>query len=568
MLPDWLGKSRAARLWRRLGITYKFGLAFTLLLGMVVVAAVVNLTALAVVQEAEDDILASQEIRQKVFEMDAGLEKSRRLYRDFLINYPEIGFTRAQELFGQPALAATAKVIAVNEDLRRLVSAANVSEALRLRNVDLTLYLSLAKRYSTVLLENMTLLSSLADPAEGLESRLSARMASLKTALSDSRSFSFMLQEADLFEKQYRITRQRPSMQSAFNLMAKLNQRVADSSDLSQEIRKHIQGLVGEYVAIASRILETDVAIRGNFNDFNLQANTVDPISQELQTLASAEVARFQKRINWVSRAALATILTTTIIGMVCAFGIAFVINASVTRKIVDMTSRASELRSGNLEVTVEAGSGDELGVLADTFNAMTHRVRDLVENLEDKVRQRTQELARINSELDEKNQALEILSLTDRLTGINNRRKLDELLRSELRRAKRYHKPFALIMVDVDHFKAVNDTYGHQVGDEVLRHIAGSLAGHARETDTVGRWGGEEFLIVCPETDQVVAENLAERLRREIVSTSFPVSWDMTASFGVTSFNPIDDVQSLMLRADQALYRAKLNGRNRVEAA
>lgn len=158
MLPTGLFKT-----WKKLGITFKFGIFFASLLVLGIVSALVHLTALHVVQQAEADILISSEIRQKVFEMDGEMEKARRLYWDFLLYSPEIGFAKAQEQYGQPALAVAAHAIAVNEDLKRLISASNVGEKLRKRNVDINLYLSIAKRFSIVLLDNMQLRIALAD---------------------------------------------------------------------------------------------------------------------------------------------------------------------------------------------------------------------------------------------------------------------------------------------------------------------------------------------------------------------------------------------------------------------
>lgn len=568
MLPEAESGRRFPRFWRTLGITYKFGLAFSLLLALVLVAALVNLGAQALVRDAEADILVSLEIRQKVFEMDGGLEKARRLYRDFLINYPEEGFARARELYGQPALAATARVIAVSEELRNLLAASNVSNELRNRNVDVTLYLSLAKRFSSLLLEEMSLLTALADPADGLEARMNVRMEALKTALAPSKALSSLVAEAHLYQLQYLLLRQRPLMQSAFNVIAKVALQLPDSPDFDAHTKRAISNLLTEYAGMAEKVLEIDVAMRCITNDFGLQAATVDPISQELKALSGAEAARFKARIEWISVVAGGVILLSTVLGMVCAFGIASLINASVTRKIVDMTKVAAEMRAGNLNVTVKAESDDEIGVLADTFNSMSRRVKDLVENLEDKVRQRTRELDSTNRELDRKNHELEVLSLTDRLTGLCNRRKLDETLRMEMRRFKRYRTPFSLVMLDVDHFKVVNDTHGHQVGDAVLARLADTLTGHARETDIVGRWGGEEFLVVCPETGTDTAMRVAERLRREVEETVFPLAGRITASFGVTECDPGDDVQALLARVDRALYKAKRDGRNHVATA
>ncbi len=162
----------------------------------------------------------------------------------------------------------------------------------------------------------------------------------------------------------------------------------------------------------------------------------------------------------------------------------------------------------------------------------------------------------------------LEILSTIDSLTGLYNRFKLDNVFTYELNKARRYKKRFSIIIADLDNFKQVNDTYGHQIGDKVIQELATVLTNNARCTDTVGRWGGEEFLIICPDTDLQGAKRFAEKIRQAVKQQHFPVIHDLTCSFGVTSFNAEDTQQSMMQRADQALYYAKENGRNRVITA
>jgi len=175
--------------------------------------------------------------------------------------------------------------------------------------------------------------------------------------------------------------------------------------------------------------------------------------------------------------------------------------------------------------------------------------------------------LAEAHAQLALKSRELELLSVTDRLTGLGNRYKLDERLADELARSRRHGTAFVLIMLDIDHFKAVNDTYGHQAGDEVLAGIATLLRRHSRTSDVLGRWGGEEFLLLCPETDESGAISLAEQLRAAIEAARFPALGRVTASFGVAAWRPADDGKALLRRADEALYRAKEKGRNRVEA-
>lgn len=182
-------------------------------------------------------------------------------------------------------------------------------------------------------------------------------------------------------------------------------------------------------------------------------------------------------------------------------------------------------------------------------------------------IKQIQNSLAEAHAQLALKSRELELLSVTDRLTGLGNRNKLDERLADELARSSRHGTAFALVLLDIDHFKAVNDTHGHQAGDEVLAAIADLLRQHSRATDVVGRWGGEEFMLLCPETDENGGMFLAEQLRACVEEARFPVIGRITASFGVAAFRPADDEEALLRRADDALYRAKGKGRNRVEA-
>lgn len=163
---------------------------------------------------------------------------------------------------------------------------------------------------------------------------------------------------------------------------------------------------------------------------------------------------------------------------------------------------------------------------------------------------------------------ALETLSITDTLTGLNNRLRLDEVTQYELRQYHRTGKPLSLILFDIDLFKKINDAHGHQAGDSVLLELAGIAAAAVRQTDTIGRWGGEEFLVICPGTPLSGAVNLAEKLRVVIAEHSFPVTDNLTCSFGVVELQSEQSYQQFFESADKALYRAKENGRNQVCAA
>ncbi|WP_230199476.1 sensor domain-containing diguanylate cyclase [Bacillus ndiopicus] len=200
---------------------------------------------------------------------------------------------------------------------------------------------------------------------------------------------------------------------------------------------------------------------------------------------------------------------------------------------------------------------------LGDKINLMKKEHQELQielnETLEYKVQQRTQQLEQAKQELEK-------LANTDLLTQISNRVRLDMVLEEYFALVKEHETPFSIILLDIDNFKEINDTYGHQVGDQVLIEIAQVLKDAIREQDIVGRWGGEEFLVVCPNTSLNEALQFAEVLRMRIASCLFPVVQHKTSSFGVASYIKGDTLNTLLYRSDKALYKAKAGGKNRVE--
>ncbi|MGB1026667.1 MAG: diguanylate cyclase, partial [Rhodospirillaceae bacterium] len=199
--------------------------------------------------------------------------------------------------------------------------------------------------------------------------------------------------------------------------------------------------------------------------------------------------------------------------------------------------------------------------------NSFHFSVSDMYHSLSHFTREITQELFAFSAALERKNQELELLSVSDRLTGLYNRSKLDDVLAEELQRARRYGQTFSVILLDIDHFKSVNDTHGHQVGDDVLRALSQVLKDNCRLSDIVGRWGGEEFMVICPGTGLPGAKTLAETLRSRIAAHVCPIAGPRTASFGVTDYQEDAKLESIVERADKALYQAKEQGRNQVVA-
>ncbi|WP_157092183.1 diguanylate cyclase [Thioalkalivibrio nitratireducens] len=166
---------------------------------------------------------------------------------------------------------------------------------------------------------------------------------------------------------------------------------------------------------------------------------------------------------------------------------------------------------------------------------------------------------------LQERLRELERLSTKDRLTGAWNRMHLERTVESETARAARYRQPLSQILLDVDHFKRINDGFGHSVGDEVLKKLVGRVQNVLRLTDGLYRWGGEEFVVLAPETDAVGAAVLAERLRQVVAAQPFPVVGAVTVSLGVAEYLPEGSSDEWFDRCDRAMYRAKAEGRDRV---
>ncbi len=191
--------------------------------------------------------------------------------------------------------------------------------------------------------------------------------------------------------------------------------------------------------------------------------------------------------------------------------------------------------------------------ILEDSYDYQTH--------LEARVGERTQALQDALA-------AAHVLAITDSLTRTFNRRQMDTLVHDEVERAQRYHQPMSIVILDIDHFKTVNDHYGHPVGDKVLQQVSAILAASLRQSDSLGRWGGEEFLILLPQIHLVAAASVAEKLRLAVCAADFGLESPVTISLGVAELRAGESAGDWITRADKALYRAKDRGRNQLAVA
>jgi diguanylate cyclase (GGDEF)-like protein len=219
---------------------------------------------------------------------------------------------------------------------------------------------------------------------------------------------------------------------------------------------------------------------------------------------------------------------------------LAYMLGLLITRPLDRLTEGAARVAAGDLAVDLPVVGGGELGYVTEVFNDMVKRLR-------------------------EGRRELERLSITDDLTGLYNRRYLMDTLANEVRRARRLKHPFALVMLDVDHFKEYNDASGHLAGDAALTRIGAILRESTRDVDCAARYGGEEFVVVMPETEADGALETVQRVRARLASDAV-VGGKLTLSIGITQF-PDDGAtpEALLAGADAALYQAKRTGRDRV---
>lgn len=228
--------------------------------------------------------------------------------------------------------------------------------------------------------------------------------------------------------------------------------------------------------------------------------------------------------------------------------------------KIVKGLKSLEPLKGKFTPLKVDTKEQDEIWAIQNSFNEMAEKLQKSHDKLKSYNKKLKEEVYKRTIELEK-------ISITDRLTGLYNRHKLDKVLENEFKRAKRFDISFSLILLDMDDFKLVNDSFGHQVGDKVLVELSKLLLKNIRSIDVVGRWGGEEFLIIATQTELQGALVLANLIKKEIEKYKFTQVGTKTASFGVSTYKKGDSINKLISRTDLALYSSKEAGKNQVQA-
>lgn len=247
-----------------------------------------------------------------------------------------------------------------------------------------------------------------------------------------------------------------------------------------------------------------------------------------------------------------------------------FVIHRTLGQPLTALSNYIANIKYKQLPgqaFTLAQPRQDELGHLVSTLNQTTEALREAKKENDELLQQLQLSNQTLEIQVSERTRELEQIAMSDKLTGLANRRKLDLDLLQEVERKSRYATPLSLILLDIDWFKNINDRYGHLCGDEVLVKLAGILHQHTRHVDLAGRWGGEEFMVICHHTELAGAYALAQSLQYEINSTVFPIAGRISCSFGVAELMPGETLECLLQRVDNYLYFAKQQGRNRIES-
>jgi diguanylate cyclase (GGDEF)-like protein len=257
---------------------------------------------------------------------------------------------------------------------------------------------------------------------------------------------------------------------------------------------------------------------------------------------------------------------------LLIAFGEFLALSYIIVRPVSQITEylRNNIGKDGELGESIPVTTHDEFGHMADQFNQLSTQLNDANRKLQSKVEVADRQLLETNKQLQQLNEEFKLLSITDPLTGLFNRRHFDELMTTEIGLSNRHGDDNSVLLIDIDFFKGINDTYGHYVGDAVLQSLTSTLVDNLRQTDAVCRIGGEEFAVLCKRADAGAAMEIAEKLRKAVESTALAKDIDdelvVTISIGIASIpntRGSNTPELLFKDVDNALYYSKNHGRN-----
>lgn len=364
---------------------------------------------------------------------------------------------------------------------------------------------------------------------------------------------------------------------------------IKDGTDIMKVLAKRGQGIAGyKIVSLGKDYRDT---LNNYYHYKNIQTQTEAIMNKNISTIvkicenAESTISQDVKKNLDNLRLRLIIFLAFSIMLSVV---LAYLLSSHITVRLKKLVGATQKISNGEYDIDIGISShNDELDNLAISVSNMAmslesselqlkdynRKLEDINKNLEDIVLQRTKDLLEVQQQLIQMNELLciekeqlRIISVTDSLTEIYNRGYILKRLQEEANRAIRYEDAFCIILIDIDNFKGVNDNYGHIIGDHVLKEVAQTLKTCLRDTDLLGRYGGEEFLIILPRTNIESAKDAAERIRIEIENMHFTDRrLKITISAGASLYKE-ESVEELIHKVDELLYEAKRCGKNRIE--
>lgn len=550
------GKAKINRLsfqrWRALRIPVKFGLASGLLLLIILTQTVIAYTALTIVWEANHSIQTGVEAQRLVMGMSRNWETARRLQTAFFFESPNLGTDKAYELYALPASEKIAEVVRDGATLRRMLSSSDDYEHLREYDPNVRKILATVSEYATTFEESIDLELQLASDKTGLLSQQETTAVELLLTLQANDQCNGLL--SNYYQTLLLGKATQDSMTSILgddisNATTRLRQTI-EACPMQADQRTSALAALDKYESTANRIFNIDGQIQRNFDQLNVLGKSIDPNLVNLLVAVDAEVKRGNLQIEQTRRTAVTMLVAAVILGLLSTIIIAVILHKSVTQNIVTLTRVASQFQKGNLDTRAPVNSSDELGDLSIAFNEMADA---LVHRL---------------SEIEDLHVTLREQAIRDSLTGLFNRRYLDETLPRELARASREETLLSLVIMDIDHFKEINDRYGHAVGDHMLAEFGNLLQSKSRSSDVACRYGGDEFVVLLLGTGLKEAIRRVEDWQRGFSNIVVPfndTAVHTTISAGIGEWIPGETSADLLIRADAALYGAKNTGRNRI---
>lgn len=545
---------RLTQSWGSLRITSKFSLAFGLLLSMLLMQTAIAYVALTITWDSNDTIQYSSETQRLVMVMSRNWETVRRLQNSFFVQSQIIGADQAYQLYALPASGKIAEVVQSGATLKHRSSSIGESDSLQESDLNLALILSNVSQYATAFEDATNLEFQLTSKETGLHLQLAHQaeiLAATLRAADHPADLMALYFEMRFSEEEYLATRQSSSISAAVDIASTLRQAIEESIVQADAKGVALKALE-DYENITDEIYHIDIQIQEKLNQLDTLGQSIDPDLIELMVSADTKVSRARLQIEQTRKISITMLMVAMGIGLIFTGFIAVLFHNSVTRVIINLTQVTSRFQLGDLDARSPITSSDELGHLASTFNQVAETLQ-----------RRVTEVERLHVILREQ-------AIRDALTGLFNRRYLDETLSRELERADRDGTSVSMVMLDIDHFKEVNDCYGHAVGDKMLVELAAILNSQSRSGDITCRYGGEEFVVLLLGANLVDGVRRADEWRQlfsNVTVKSQADSCRATFSAGVVERYPKEPPAELLARVDAELYKAKNAGRNCISA-